>query len=198
MHKAKVVEFIDIAAPRQKVFGLVMDLQRRLQLSPLWGIAQIEDMSPDFPAKGSSYKAILKKGDQSEYRTIITDYSPLNFLAYRLTIDRQTLVSWSFQDCAVGTRVIYTEEFLVNDEEEAEDFSQSVREVIQKWLNNIKRYLELGDGWFDRLVRTFLDRFYLKLRNDQRRIVATILFLQVIGMISFIMAAIAVGIAGFI
>lgn len=198
MKKVKIVEFVDISASRQQVFDLVIDLKRRLQLSPLWGVAEIDELTPNFPQGGSSYRTILKTGEKLQYRTIVTDHSPLNKFAYRLTVDRQTYVIWSLQDCARGTRVIYTEEFILSEEEDHEDFAGSVREVIQKWLNNIKRYLELGDGRLDGLIKLFLDRFYLRLPNDQRRIVATILFMQVVGLISFIMAAIAVGIASFI
>lgn len=197
MRTIKVVEFIDINAPRAKVCDIIMNLERRLQLSPLWGAAIIENMSPDYPQAGSSYHVRLAKGDQPEYDTVITEYVPGHKFAYGLSVDRQTNVIWSFQDVSQGTRIIYEEEFLV-DEAEGTEFSQSVRDVVKHWLSNIKRYAELNDGQLHRLVKFFLDRFYLRLRNDQRRVVQTILFMQAVGFISFVMAAIALGLAALI
>ena len=42
MEKAKIVEWVDIEAPRSKVFELVLDVERRMQLSPLWGVTLVE------------------------------------------------------------------------------------------------------------------------------------------------------------
>jgi hypothetical protein len=51
-----------------------------------------------------------------------------------------------------GTRLIYHEEFLV-DEAGDDPFVQSVRQVVRDWLDNIKRYAELRGGRGRRLVR---------------------------------------------
>jgi hypothetical protein len=196
MSTSKVVEYIDIAAPREEIFELILNLKRRMQLSPLWGFATILDMSPEFPQEGSSYRVKPNEGEHNEYVTIITEYQPLQKLAYRLTADTQTTVCWTVQEVAQGTRIIYEEEFLIGEEQDKEVFVQSVKKIVSQWLKNIKNYSELRGSRTKRAIRWFLDRYFLKLRKDQRNVIITILFMQFVAMISFVMAAIALGIAG--
>ena len=198
MRTSKVVEYIDIAAPLDEVYDLILNLKRRMQLSPLWGFANIVEISPEFPQKGSSYRVIPKQGQDNEYVTIVTDYLPRQKFAYRLTADTQTTVNWTVQQVAQGTRIIYEEEFLIGDEHDKEVFIQSVKKVITQWLKNIKNYSELRDGRIKRITRWFLDRYFLRLRTEQRNVIITILFMQGIAIISFIMAALALGVAGMI
>jgi hypothetical protein len=196
MSTSKVVEYIDIAAPREEIFDLIVNLKRRMQLSPLWGFATILDISPEFPQVGSSYRVVPKESEHHEYVTTITEYQPLQKLAYRLTADTQTTVCWTVQPVAQGTRIIYEEEFLIGEEHDEEVFIQSVKKIVGQWLKNIKNYSELRDGRIKRAIRWFLDHYFLKLRKDQRNVIITILFMQVVAMLSFVMAAIALGIAG--
>jgi uncharacterized protein YndB with AHSA1/START domain len=194
MSRTKVVDWVDIEAPRQEVFELIMNLERRMQLSPLWGVAKIDEISTDYPSVGSSYHVQLVKGEPVSYDTIITEYEPGRKFAYRLTSEQKSTVSWSFQDSAQGMRVIYEEQFDV-DQQDKEAFTASVHEVVHKWMQNIKRYSELRGSRIRLVVKWLLDRFYLRMRMDQRRVVQTILVMQFVGIISFIMAAIAMGIA---
>ena len=76
-----------------------------------------------------------------------------------------------------------------------ENFIPTVRNVVHEWLTNIKRYSELHDGRSRQIVKWFLDRFYLKLRPDQRRVMQMVLFMQVIGLATFTVAVIGWGIA---
>ncbi len=195
MVSSKVVEYIDINAPRDEVFELILNLKRRMQLSPLWGFASFEKMDPEYPEIGSSYHVKPKKEDQVGYTTTITDYQPLQKLAYRLSANTQTSVTWTVQQVAQGTRIIYEEEFTITEDQDKEAFNQSVKKVVSQWLKNIKNYSELREGRIKRAIRWFLDRYYLNLRTDQRNVILTILFMQLVGMISFVMAAIALGIA---
>lgn len=195
MPSSKVVEYIDIDAPRDEVFELILNLKRRMQLSPLWGFASFEKMDPEYPEIGSSYQVKPKQEDQIGYTTIITDYQPLQKLAYRLTADTETSVTWTVQPVAQGTRIIYEEEFLIAADQDKDEFTQSVKKVVSQWLKNIKNYSELREGRIKKAIRWFLDRFFLNLRNDQRSVIITILFMQIVAMISFVMAAIALGVA---
>ena len=144
MRAVKVVESVDITAPRKYVFGLITNCDRRLQLSPLWGLMEIQDIAPNFPQEGSYYhvKPRVPSGEE-EYDTIVTTFIPNQKFTYELTAKRGTRVTWSFQDVPQGTRLIYYEEFLV-DEAGDDEFVQAVRKVVREWLANIKRYAELG------------------------------------------------------
>ena len=52
----KVTSLIDINAPCQDVFNTVVNLERRMQLSPLWGLSQVLEVGPNFPSPGSRYR----------------------------------------------------------------------------------------------------------------------------------------------
>lgn len=188
----KVVEYIDIQAPRQEVFSLITHIERRLQLSPLWGVASLEAKNGDYPQVGSTYKMRLTEGEQTPYETIVTVYEPYQKFAYCLDVDRQTSVTWTLQEIKMGTRLTYEEVFLV-DEAAEQEFIQSVRGVVHNWLANIQRYAELRQSNTRRLARWLVDRFYLGLRPDQRRVILTILFMQAVAAIAFIMAALGWG-----
>jgi hypothetical protein len=190
----KVVEFVDIKAPRGEVFDLVLNLNRRLQLSPLWGITSIVKIDPDFPQVGSRYQVKVLRNDGPQYYSTVTEYLPPRIFSYHLAVERDTHVKWSLQDIAGGTRLIYEEQFKAKGQGD-EDFTNNVRKVVREWLNSLKRYLELREGRLQRLVKWAMDRFYLKLDKRQRKTIVTILFLQAIGLITFVMAAIALGIA---
>ncbi len=191
----RVVEYVDIHAQRDEVFQLILNLTRRMQLSPLWGLAKIDAISADFPNPGSHYDVTLVQGDGSQYSTVITENLPDRKFAYRLNVPRATTVAWLLQEAGGKTRLVYQEDFLITEGEE-EEFTQAVRKVVRDWLKNIKNYTELRGSVFGRIIRLGLDGFFLKLRKDQRQVVATLLFLQLTGFLSFVMAALALGIAG--
>jgi uncharacterized protein YndB with AHSA1/START domain len=194
METTKVIQWVDIQAPRQEVFAVVTDIQRRMQLSPLWGVTQVESQSEDYPAVGSTYCISYVDGVQPSYNSVVIDFQPQAKLAYCLDHARQTNISWTLQDVKAGTRLSYCEEFQLQ-EGEGDEFTNSVRIVIQQWLQNIQRYAELRNGWGSRMLQKLADRFYLRLRPDQRRVILTMLFINAVGFIAFVMAAIAMGFA---
>ena len=194
LQTVRVTKWVDIQAPRSEVFDLVVDLERRTQLSPLWGIAKTQKPSDDYPREGSSYKVEIPENEGSCIETIITAFLPLKKLAYKSLFENIAWVTWNFQEVPQGTRLIYTEEFLA-EESNSEVLRQSVYKIVNEWLTNLRRYSELREGWKKRLLKRLVDRFYLKLQPDQRRTVTTILYLQAIGTITFVMVALAAGLA---
>ena len=193
MRTTKVVESVDIEAPRPAVFDIIASCKSRLQLSPLWGAVEIQEATPEFPQEGSYYHSKLIEDDE-EYDTIVTAYEPTQKFAYRLTNSRQTQTTWTFQDLPQGTRVIYHEEFAV-DEAGEEEFVHSVRKVVQEWLNNIKRYAELSNRWWGKLARWGVDRFVLPLKVPQRRVIFILLAWEAVGCLSFIALGLGWGLA---
>jgi len=194
MEYTKVLEWTDIRAPREEVFQIVSDVNRRLQLSPLWGQAKIEAKESRSLQEGFTYIVRHTGSDAPPFESVITAYDPPRKIGYCLDVDQQTSVAWNLQETAQGTRLTYTEEFLV-DPETAEAFSEEVRKVIKGWLRNIRNYAELRESRVKRLVRWVLDKYFLKMRPEQRNVVAVILFMHVTGFIAFVMSALAMGAA---
>jgi hypothetical protein len=248
----KVMKLIDIKAPCQEVFDTVINTERRMQLSPLWGMSELEEITSNFPEPGSSYRVrvltdvpfgisqgtlnasqsalaglaqvlSLKMGQSAsshathtgvstpeqplagadlegkedpptEQNYYVAEYQPPHKFSYYLDDDCKTVVTWRFQSIPFGTRINY-EEVFCDEQMGGEDFIPTVRHVISEWLSNIKRYSELHDGPGRKIVKWFLDRFYLKMRPDQRRVVLIMLFMQVVGISTFMIALIGWGVA---
>jgi len=248
----KVMKLIDIKAPCQDVFDTVINTERRMQLSPLWGLSELEEITPDFPEPGSSYRVrvltdvpfgisqgtlnasqsavaglaqvlSLKMGHSStrqeqhtemsipeqplagadlegkaelpsEQNYFVAEYQPPHKFSYYLDDDCKTVVTWRFQSIPFGTRINY-EEVFCDENMGGDDFISTVRHVISEWLTNIKRYSELRDRPGRKFVKWFLDRFYLRMRPDQRRVVLIMLFMQVVGISTFMIALIGWGVA---
>ena len=248
----RVTNLIDIEAPCEEVFNTVINVEKRMQLSPLWGLNQLLEVSPDFPNPGSNYRIrvltdkpfglaqgtlnasqsalsgfaqalflMLGQASSSQARQtelnapkqpvtaneqepqvsapieqeyFVEEYQPPHKFCYHLDDDCKTIVTWRFQNIPLGTRINY-EEVFCDENAEDENFMSTVRHVIQEWLTNIKRYSELRAGRGRRIVKWFLDRFYLKLRPDQRRVVLLLLFMQAVGLATFVIAVIGWGIA---
>jgi hypothetical protein len=249
----KVSDFVDIEAPCEEVFQALMDVERRMQLSPIWGLSQLLAVSPDFPKPGSNYRVrvltdvpfgiagesshavrgafeglalmmALKMGGstslkdnpsapvpqtepsveeaepkknvvEAEQEYIISHYKPPHQLSYYLNADCRTIVSWKLQSIPRGTRLNY-EELFCDENTGGEDFLPTVRHVVHEWLGNIKRYSELRSSRGHLFLKKLLDRFYLKLRPDQRRTVLLILFMQAMALGTFVIAALGLAIAG--
>jgi uncharacterized protein YndB with AHSA1/START domain len=194
MQNVKITEWVDIQAPRDEVFDLVVDIEKRMQLSPLWGLTKIENPSHDYPNKGSSYDIEIPEAEGSCFETIVTQFEPRRKLAYQSLLENKVTVTWNLQEVQGGTRLVYVEEFL-SDESESEDLRESVRKIVKDWLKNIRRYAELRGVWTKCWLRKLIDRFYLNQQPAQRKTITTILFMQAVSTITFIMAALAAGLA---
>lgn len=249
----KVSDFIDIEAPCHEVFNALMNVERRMQLSPIWGLSQLLAVSPNFPRPGSSYRVrvltdvpfgiagessqavrsafeglaqimALKMGAgssaadpqpapvpqaessteealpkesavETEQEYVVSECEPPHRLSYYLAADCKTIVTWKLQSITHGTRVNY-EEVFCDENTGGEDFLPTIRHVVHEWLVNIKRYSELRGTRGRVFLKKLLDRFYLKLRPDQRRTVLLILFVQGLALVTFVVAALGLGIAG--
>lgn len=238
----KITHLIDVEAPCAEVFDTIANIDKRMQLSPLWGISRLAEISSDYPQPGSSYKVQVMPGapygisqgtlnpsqsalaglaevlflkmavagenpslddsvDQSsasekmvpsetatEQEYCIDAFQPPNLLSYHLDYGCRTLVTWHCQAIHSGTRITYEESFC--DERVVDNnFLPMVRGTVQEWLTNIKHYSELRTDRRQRFIKWFLDRFYLKLMPDQRKVVLMMLVMQAIGLGTFTLAA---------
>ena len=248
----KVTKLIDINAPCQEVFETVVDIHKRMQLSPLWGLSHLLEVESNYPKPGSSYRIQVltdapfgisqgtldasqsalsgfaqalffrldhtdsshpiqskkvksepskldneqKKQESTpvEQQYFVDEFLSPHKFSYHLDDDCKTVVTWSFQSIPFGTRINY-EEVFCDESLVDENFIPTVRHVVEEWLTNIKRYSELRDGPGRKFVKWFLDSLYLKMRPDQRRVVLLMLYMQAIGLATFMVALIGWGIA---
>ncbi|RPI86030.1 MAG: hypothetical protein EHM41_09555 [Chloroflexi bacterium] len=194
MESIKVVEWVDIRAPKSDVFQLILDLKRRIQLSPFWGVIDLDCVSDEFPCEGSFFRTKIVQGGDKELESKVITFVEGTRLCYQTRADDTSQITWTVQDCAAGTRLIYEEEFR-SEEESIDEVRKTVREAVKKWLNNIQRYSELHTTRSRRFIKWFLDRYFLKLRVEQRNVITALIFMKAVSIIAFIMAAMAYGMA---
>ena len=175
--------------------GLAQVLSLKLGQSDTSHVDQSVISLPERPLANSE-KAV-KSELPTEQKYFIEEFQPPNIFAYHLDDDCKTFVTWRFQSIPFGTRINY-EEVFCDESMVGEEFIPTVRHVISEWMTNIKRYSELRDGRGRKLVKWFLDRFYLKMRPDQRRVVLIMLFMQAVGLATFTIAVIGWGIVSLI
>ena len=84
----KVKSLIDIKAPCQDVFDTVVDIHKRMQLSPLWGLSRLLDVATSYPERGSSYRVqVLTDAPYGvSYGTLNASQSALSGLAQVLSL----------------------------------------------------------------------------------------------------------------
>lgn len=249
----KVSDLVDVEAPCEEVFAVVANIERRMQLSPLWGLSLLLEVADNYPQAGSRYRVRVtdapfgmagapsqflqsafaglvqviswkigsasrvydgavpvieaeshtdesrsgKSVVEKEQEYVIAEYEPPYRFGYYLNAECKTIVTWRFQSIPRGTRIHY-EEIFCDENMGGEDFLPTVRSVIREWLANIRRYSELRGKRGRLFIRWLLDRFFLRLRPDQRRIVFLILWMQAIFLAIFVVAAIGLGIAGWL
>ena len=203
MRTITIAESVDISAPRHEVYEVVTHLERRHQLSPLWGAVKVIDVSDDYPVAGSSYRVRLTQGEEREAQVTVTEFQPDLKFAYRSDGPGAESAVWRLQDVAGGVRLMYEEQFRVADEAagegpSADEVAAEVRRTIIQWLANFKRHSELRGTPFRRLVRRIADRWFLPLPLQQRRLIFMIIAMHAISALTFLVAAIGLGITGLI
>jgi hypothetical protein len=188
---------VEIKAPAYQIFQIIATCERRLQFSANWGKEKILNVSADFPSLGSRYSQAGEGEESSAYETIVTACCPEREFSYRSENNRRTRASWILEELAGSTRLVYEEESFP-EEMETEDPNKAAHLEAKEWLNNIKRYCELGEARSHRLLKWVLDRYLLKMRADQRRIIFALIAIQVITFVSFTAAALGLGLISLI
>lgn len=247
----KASDLVDVEAPVDEVFAVVANIERRMQLSPLWGLSLLLEVDDNYPQAGGRYRVrvtdapfglagapsqflqsafagliqviywksgyasrvddgteplieaeshidesqSISRAVEKEQEYIVAEYEPPYQFRYYLNAECKTIVTWRLESIPSGTRIHY-EELFCDEAVGGDEFLPTVRNVIREWLANVKRYSELRGRRSRLFIKWLLDRFFLRLRPDQRRIVLVILLLQVIFLAIFVVAAIGLGIAG--
>ena len=58
MEIAKVISWVDIEAPLKEVYEAVLHVERRMQLSPLWGAAILENVDAESTYNNSNAQGL--------------------------------------------------------------------------------------------------------------------------------------------
>lgn len=188
-----IIETIEINAPQSEVFALITDRARCVQLHPDWGKETIQEVSPDYPHTGSFFRSVPSELPEAAYNTYVTDYLPNEIFFWQIEGTQPGTLSWSCQDLPSGTKLAYEKTCLVG-EGDASDWTQREGFLAREWLAGLKNYAELRDGRLRLGMKWVMDRYLLKLRADQRRVILMLIVLQLVMFITFLAAAAGMGI----
>lgn len=220
----EIREQVVIQAPPEEVFALVVHPERRLQLGPDWGDYQILEFSPDYPQAGSSYRLEPVGEEAASFAVRVTANEPGRIFSYQIEDESALRADWLLEPAPEGTRLTYRARFeeAVSPEEEAtssedsperreleeaeKDFGVRLRMTREEtagrdaraWLGSIKRYAELREGVLRLGMRRLFDRFILPMRAEQRRVILALIGLQIVMFLTFVAAAVGLGIASLI
>lgn len=216
----QIQENIEIQAPAGEVFAILCDPEKHLQLGPDWGKARLSQIKDDYPQPGSSYLLTPVEEDEPAYPTTVTDLDPLQRIAFRVDNETQYQASWQIEERESTLLLSYQAEFTLEIEEIGQEISveesgdeleaifnqpDSFKRKIdiaereaRSWLTSIKRYAELRETRLRLWLRWLMDRYILKLRTDQRRVILALLAMQLITCLTFIAAVVGIGLASLI
>jgi hypothetical protein len=216
----RINEQIEIQAPVEEVFAILTHPEKHLQLGPDWGQARLGQISDDYPQTGSFYQLIPSQAEEPATTTTVTELIPLRKISLRVDQASQYQASWEVEDLGSSVRLSYQAEFLLeiseegpapvkeesddpllaafNQPETLEGKAEAARREAAGWLSSIKRYAELRETRLRLWIRWLMDRYILRLRSDQRRIILALLVMQVIACLTFIAAVVGIGMASLI
>lgn len=210
-------EEIEIQAPVEEVFAILADPEKHLQLGPAWGQSKLEQVTDDYPQMGGSYVLQPVEAEEPARRTLVTDLDPSRRIAFRIEDGSEYQSVWELEPLPESVRLRYQADFYLeitsqesgasspesDDElasylEQPETFDRKAevaRREAAEWLTSIKRYAELRETRMRLWLRWLMDRYILRLRSDQRRIILALLAMQLITCLTFIAAVVGIGLA---
>lgn len=165
-----------IRAPREKVFKLVADAEKRMRLHPAWEVLLYQELDVSEGEK-ARYRVRVRKesGEITEYTFAVTESSK-DKVAYRAEgIDLE--VELILEDAPEGVKLTQVERFSLPWEPSKRTL-KSLEEELRFWLEGIKHYCELHGNPIARTSKFLIDRVLLKLPPSQRRIILLIIILN--------------------
>jgi hypothetical protein len=161
---------IDIKAPLDIVRDIFLKPDIVLGLNPSWYVKEIK------PIDESSYSLILYNDRTNETSSIIINIEVSErSVGYKINSNRIDFLIDEIKPSKV--RLSISGDFL----NEAD---------IPYWLKGLKNYIQL-EAKQSRIMKGFLDRFWLRMTPSQRRITIIIILAEGIGLIALIAVVIA-------
>jgi hypothetical protein len=215
-----IQEVVEIQAPAEEVFAILVDPLKHLQLGPSWGQAKLDQVSDDYPQPGSTFQLTPAEDDGPPYLTTVTALEPGRRIAIQAENESRYNACWEIETLDGSVRLSYLADFTLeivsqapedtpqahtdelvsafNQPETFERKAEIARREAVEWLTSIKRYAELRETRLRLWLRRMMDRYVLRLRSDQRRIILALLAMQLITCLTFIAAVVGIGLASLI
>lgn len=173
----EIRESVEISAPPGRVFSLLMDVEKRTRLNPIWDSVEIHRLNPKKDGL-DRYRIRGRHGGRVvEYVTEWREVEKDKKLVYESVEGPRFKVIQTLRTTPLGTRLTHTERFM-GDKKLADKEVIMARKILRSWLFSIKSYLELERSLVTRLWKRFYDRFLLKASPRERQAAQLILLIE--------------------
>lgn len=183
----EIRESVEILAPPGRVFSLLMDVEKRTHLNPIWDSVEIRRLSTK-EGEGARYRVKGKHGGRVvEYVTEWREVEKDRRIVYESVEGPRFKVVQTLYTTPQGTRLTHVESF-IGERKLADKDVLMAKKVLRSWLLSIKAYLELERNFATRLWRRFYDRFLLRASPRERQAAQLVLLIEgallVVGLIT--------------
>lgn len=173
----RIRESVEILAPREKVFSLLLDVEKRMRLNPAWDYVDVRRLTEE-TGVGAKYRIRVKPAERViEYVTEWMEVKRNRRIVYRTIEGPSFSVTQTLKETFRGTGLTQTEDLQV-EQQLGEHELRLAKQLLKSWLRSIKGYVELDRNFATRLWKRFYDRFLLKARPQERRIAQLILLIE--------------------
>lgn len=206
---------IAVSVPPAELFNLLCQTRLRYQLAPDWGEYDFLGVDPDFPAPGSAYRLQLKQPLQELWEIAVEACEPPRRLLLASRQGPEYRAEWLVEPLAAGCRLRLEEQIKLSEpplaeaageparaqSEDLESMFQVARQtppqvrqkLVAEWVGSIGRYADLPNSKLGRGFKWLMDRYLLRLRAEQRRVMLILLAIEMVMFLAFVAAAIGLG-----
>lgn len=208
-----------VNASPEELFSLLCQPLLRLQLAPDWGESIFLGADPDFPVPGSAYRLQLKDPAETVWEIGVQACEPPRRLVLASRQGPSYSAEWLVEASENGSRLNLMEQIELPEASEqvaaetqlpagspgdletyykaaAQTPVQERQKLVTDWVASVGRYAGLHNSRLGRAGRRFMDRYLLRLRADQRRIILAIIAMQVVLCLTFTASVVGLGLAG--
>lgn len=155
----------------QTAFGVVSDLNTIVRLSPFFTLRRFESLLKDGPGKGSAYTLTIEYYHREVTETLrvdIDEFEKDRKIVYRVGSDVLREILFTVEPDEAGIQL--TQMFQLESEDE--NIVNGSRNELHYWLRSIGEYVKLAEGgsFRRRLMKSFMDKIWLKLSLSERKI----------------------------
>lgn len=108
----RLIESVEIRAPVEKVFCLLVDIRKRLELNSGWKVVGVEQITMGEPGEGAKFRVKLQVGQNIvEYITQWRKYVKNRRIVSKTLTGHEAKVALSVEEIPGGTRLTHEEVF---------------------------------------------------------------------------------------
>jgi hypothetical protein len=168
----QITKSIYIFAPPEVVFRTISNVPLRLSLNPFWRVVEVRKLTPGKLSKGTRFRIRLRTSEgEITYTSECIEVEENRKIRSR-AIEAGFEVLLSVREVAGGTLLTHTE-MLKNGGEKLKGIAE---EILEAWLENVKRYSELRNSRLNFLIP--IVRRWLAINPRDRELLKAVLLLD--------------------